>query len=196
MSQLNITQLLGIFHLQQIWLFWWCETNPQKLSKVGTSIPTPVTVPGCHWWCKVTAYRDASVDVTGMTRRCLRNGRFNTPHLQKKWKRQYPFTKQTNYSNKCQKMTHVRYVLLFETKIMEIKPCTLGQISSLTQQLQSLQWSIRDLLFAAKARPVTSTLAGRSCLRSAAGHMLCLSTRLWFLAKNKKLSFGIFKISK
>ena len=23
----------GIFHFQQIWLFWWCETNPQKGSK-------------------------------------------------------------------------------------------------------------------------------------------------------------------
>ena len=26
----HITQLLGIFHLQQIFVKWWCETNPQK----------------------------------------------------------------------------------------------------------------------------------------------------------------------
>ena len=32
----HITQLLGLFHLQQIFGDWWCETNPQ-----GTSIPTP-----------------------------------------------------------------------------------------------------------------------------------------------------------
>ena len=38
MSQWNITQLGRGYHLQQIWLFWWCPKSPT----IGTSIPSPV----------------------------------------------------------------------------------------------------------------------------------------------------------